>query len=342
MTLPLPLPKLLKRLGWLTLVALLSLTVSLCHSVVAQTDDAPMEVAETDTRTNSGVYHFNVGDVKATVVSDGTLSFPGSFLVPNADPEAVEAVLTAHFLSPDNLLAHVNAVYLETADHNVLIDTGSGSLFGPSAGHLFENLDAAGIDVATIDTVLVTHAHPDHVGGVLNDAGELQIPNAQFYVSRSEASFWLADTVALPNSLLNEDTQSGLIATAKGRLGAVRDRTTQFAMGEEIIPGIVAVSSAGHTPGQASFLVTSNDDSLLVTGDVFFSDPLNLENPDWEVAFDGDPVQGIETRRQLLEAATVDRQLLLVPHMPFPGLGHVRNQGEAYGWEPIVWQFSPA
>jgi len=342
MTLPLQLPKLLKRLGWLALAALLSLTVSLCYGAMAQTDAPVEDAVVADARTNSGVYHFTVGEFKATVVSDGTLSFPASVLVPNADPEAVEAVLTEHFLPPDNLLAHVNAIYLETEDHHVLIDTGSGSLFGPSAGHLFENLDAAGIDVETIDTVLVTHAHPDHVGGDLNDTGELQIPNAQFYVSQLESSFWLADTVALPNSLLDADTQAGLIATAQGRLAAIRDRTTLFAMGEEVIPGIVAVASVGHTPGQASFLVTSNEDSLLVTGDVFFSDPLNLENPDWEVAFDGDPAAGVETRRQLLENVTAERQMLLVPHMPFPGLGHVRSQGEAYGWEPVIWQFIPS
>ena len=333
-------PKLLKRLGWLTLAALLSLTVSLFHSAIGQTD-IPFDDVATDVRTNSGVYHFNVGDFKATIVSDGTLAFPGSFLVPKADPDAVEAVLIEHFLSPENLLAHVNAIYLETAEHHVLIDTGSGNLFGPSAGHLFENLDVAGIAVEAIDTVLITHAHPDHVGGVLDDAEQLQLPNAQFYVSQPETSFWLADTVELPNSLLDEDTQAGLIATAKGRLGAVRDRTTVFGMGEEVIPGIVAVASTGHTPGQASFLVTSNDASLLVTGDVFFSDPLNLENPDWEVAFDGEPTQGVETRHELLESATTERQLLMVPHMPFPGLGHVRTQGEAYGWEPIVWQFNP-
>ncbi|MBX2864121.1 MAG: MBL fold metallo-hydrolase [Leptolyngbyaceae cyanobacterium MAG.088] len=290
--------------------------------------------------TNAAVYHFKVGDFKAMVVSDGTLSFPPSFFVPKADPNAVTAVLTEHFLSTEEVFAHVNALYVETDEHSVLVDTGSGDAFGPTAGHLLENLAAAGVAATDIDTVILTHAHPDHIGGILDAEGQLRLPNAQFYISQTEAAFWTADTVELPKSLLDEETKAGLMATAKGNLMAIRDRTTLFTMGDEVIPHIQAIDSAGHTPGQASYLITSAEESLLATGDVFFSDPLNLENPDWEVAFDGDPAQGVIARRQLLEIVTAERRLLLVPHMPFPGLGHVRPQADAYGWEPIVWQFT--
>lgn len=290
--------------------------------------------------TNSGVYRFKVGDFNAMVVSDGTLSFPASFFVPNADSSAVTTVLTEHFLSTEDIFAHLNTLYVETDENNVLIDTGAGNAFGPTAGQLLKNLEAAGIAAQDIDTVIVTHAHPDHIGGILDAEGQLRFPNAQFYISQTESDFWLADSVEMPESLLDEETKAGLIATAKGVLGAIGDRTTLFAMGDEVVPHILAVDSAGHTPGQASFLITSGEDSLLSTGDVFFSDPLNLENPDWEVAFDDDPEQGIMARRELLETVTAERRLLLVPHMPFPGLGHVRTQEDAYGWEPIVWQFA--
>ncbi|EDX83254.1 metallo-beta-lactamase superfamily protein [Synechococcus sp. PCC 7335] len=308
---------------------------------IAQTP--PADSAETTPEmspTNAGVYHFKVGDFNAMVVSDGTLSFPAGFFVPNADPNAVTAVLTEHFLSTEDIFAHVNALYVETDEHTVLIDTGAGNSFGPTAGHLLENLDAAGVAAADIDTVILTHAHPDHIGGILDAEGQLRFPNAQFYLSQAESDFWTADSVELPKSLLDEETKAGLIAAAKENLSVIGDRTTLFAMGDEVIPHIQAVNSAGHTPGQASFLITSGEDSLLSTGDVFFSDPLNLENPDWEVAFDGDPEQGVIARRDLLETVTAERRLLLVPHMPFPGLGHVRTQGDAYGWEPIVWQFA--
>lgn len=327
----------------MALVATVTLGVSLWlgglpwPSSTAQAQAEP--AVERATPTNATTYRFTVGDYKATVVSDGTLTFPVGFFVPNADPAAAAAALTNNFLPTDNVLAHLNVLYLETDEHKVLIDAGAGNTFGPTVGYLANNLEAAGIAPDTIDTVILTHAHPDHIGGVLDDSGNPVFANASYYISATEWDFWTAPTVEMPNALADADTQATTVAVAQEWLGAIASRTTRFALGDEIIPGVVSVPSVGHTPGQSSYLIISGDDSLLATGDVFFSDPLNLENPDWEVAFDTEPTQGVATRRQLLETVTGDRRQLLVPHMPFPGLGHVRAQGDAYGWEPIVWDF---
>ena len=215
----------LSRGQLLMLSACLSLgLVLLGNSALSQPN--PIETVSETAPTNAAVYHFKVGDFKAMVVSDGTLSFPASFFVPKADPNAVTAVLTDHFLSTEDVFAHVNALYLETDEHQVLIDTGSGDAFGPTAGHLLENLQAAGVAVTDIDTVILTHAHPDHIGGILDADGQLRLPNAQFYISQAESDFWTADTVELPKSLLDEETKAGLMATAKGTMMAIRDRTT--------------------------------------------------------------------------------------------------------------------
>jgi glyoxylase-like metal-dependent hydrolase (beta-lactamase superfamily II) len=333
----------LKRWGLVALVA--TATLSFCLWLGGPNWPASTALAQSEpslkraTPTNAVVYHFTLGDAKATVISDGTLTFPVGFFVPNVDPKAAATALADNFLSTDNVLAHLNVLYLETDEHRVLIDTGAGNTFGPTVGYLANNLEAAGIAPDTIDTIIITHAHPDHIGGILDDEGNPVFTNASYYISETEWNFWMAPTVDMPNSLADADTQTTTVAVAKEWLGAIASRTTRFALGDEIIPGIVSEPSVGHTPGQASYLITSGNDSLLATGDVFFSDPLNLENPDWEVAFDTDPQAGVATRKQLLDTVVGDRRQLLVPHMPFPGLGHVRAQGNAYGWEPIVWNF---
>lgn len=329
-----------KRWGLAALVA--TATLSLCLWLGGQPSTALAQAepaVERATPTNATAYRFSVGDYSAMVVSDGTLTFPVGFFVPNVDPDAAAAALEDNFLATDNVLAHLNVLYLETDEHRVLIDSGAGNTFGPTVGYLASNLEAVGIDPDTVDTIILTHAHPDHIGGILNDDGEPVFANASYYISEPEWDFWTAPTVEMPNTLVDEDTQATLIGVAQQWLGAIADRTTRFALGDEIIPGVVSVPSVGHTPGQSSYLITSGDDSLLATGDVFFSDPLNLENPDWEVVFDTDPQAGVETRKALLDSVVGDRRKLLVPHMPFPGLGHVRAQGDAYGWEPIVWDF---
>lgn len=179
-------------LRWLRRGRLLIFAVGLTLVLLGNSEIAHMngtEAAPEPAPTNAAVYHFKLGDINAMVVSDGTLTFPPSFFVPKADPEAVTATLTEHFLSTEEVFAHINTMYLETEEHKVLIDTGSGTLFGPTAGHLLENLEAAGVEATDIDTVLLTHAHPNHIGGILDADGGLSLPNAQFYISQSESDF---------------------------------------------------------------------------------------------------------------------------------------------------------
>jgi glyoxylase-like metal-dependent hydrolase (beta-lactamase superfamily II) len=297
----------------------------------------------TNTQTNAAVYHFKIGKFNAMTVSDGNLKIAPSFFLPNTDPAEIENSLYNSFLPTNSdYLFYVNVLYIDTGDHKVLIDSGAGTAFGNTAGYLAQNLQAAGIDPKSIDTVLITHAHGDHIGGLVSAEGNLTYPNAEYYISQAEWDFWTDPQVSLPNSLVDDSTQQSLIQGAQKTLKVIENKTKFFEFGAEVIPGIIATETSGHTPGHTSYVIASEQQKLISTGDIFYSDPLNLEHPDWEVAFDADTAKGLATRSEFLNEVSESRVELLVPHMPFPGLGHVSAQEDRYAWKPSLWKFDPA
>jgi glyoxylase-like metal-dependent hydrolase (beta-lactamase superfamily II) len=292
--------------------------------------------------TNAGVYRFKIGSFNATIVSDGILTVPPlPTYAPTADPAKVRSAMIEHFQSPNELSLYFDALYVNTGRNKVLIDTGAGTELGADLGRLADNLKAAGIQPQTIDTVILTHAHPDHIGGIVAPDSKLTFPNARYYISQPEWAFWTAQNINLDSLKIDDSFKQRFVAVARKHFGAIANRVTQFQPDREIVPGIKAIAAYGHTPGQSALLITSGDNQLVVAADVFFNEAFDLKHPDWQTGFDFDPAQAAESRRRLLNQIANNRMMVIAYHMPFPSLGHIRVRDESYEWEPVLWKFEP-
>jgi len=288
---------------------------------------------------DTDVYRFKVGDFECMAVSDGSLTYappmfppPATILFSNAPTEVLARVLGEHDLQPEQWTEWISpytCLLVNTADHLVLVDTGAGGL-APSTGRLILNLKAVGIEPDDIDTIILTHAHPDHIGGNTDSEGKLTFPNARYVMWKGEWDFWTSEEAALK---LDEHAKI-MLAFAQRNLPPIRDRLDLVDHETEILPGVRAVAAPGHTPGHMAVAISSRRQQLLCISDTVLH-PVHLEQPEWYAVVDFDPKQVVATRRRLLNKATVEKALVLAFHFPFPGLGHVVQKGTGWQWRPI-------
>lgn len=290
---------------------------------------------------NAEVYHFKVGTFDCLAVSDGTHTYrpptfppPAILLFANAPKEHLERVLREHDLRAEQWTEWVSpyiCLMINTGMNRVLVDTGADGL-GPNTGKLLQNLRAEGVAPEDIDTVILTHGHPDHIGGNTDAGGKPAFPNARYFMWKDEWDFWISDLAGLE---LEEHVREVLLKFARQNLPPIQGQLTLVDHETEIVPGVCAVAAPGHTPGHMALAISSEGEQLLYVSDVVLH-PIHVEQPDWYAAVDLIPEQVTVTRRQVLGQAVAEKALVLAFHFPFPGLGHVIQKGEGWQWQSIV------
>jgi glyoxylase-like metal-dependent hydrolase (beta-lactamase superfamily II) len=287
----------------------------------------------------AGWYRFRLGAFECTVVSDGAINlapphptFGGSV----ATEAEVTAALRAAFLPTDRLPTFVNCLVVNTGRELVLLDAGVGPkpAFGPGTGRLPQSLAAAGIAPVEVDVVAFTHAHADHSWGIADAAGADVFPNARFLMTGADIEFWTAESnLSLPEPLRT------LVAGTREVVLPRRARFATLPPAGEVVPGIRALPTHGHTLGHVSFHIESEGQRLLVMGDVANHSVLALQRPDWPFGFDADPAMAAATRRRVLDMAATERLQVLGYHFPWPGLGHVETRSPGFSFVPSPWQW---
>jgi glyoxylase-like metal-dependent hydrolase (beta-lactamase superfamily II) len=278
---------------------------------------------------SASTYRFDIGRFECLAVSDltGMHDYTADQHFPSAPPRELAPALARHGLAPEHIPSPFSGLVVNTGTHIVLIDTGVGAI-EPGTGLLQANLRAVGVQPEDVDTVILTHAHPDHVGGNTDAEGQIVFARARYVLMRDEWQYWTS-AACEAHPVLGE-----FVPYIQKNLLPLRDRLDLLDGAGAILPGIQAVPTPGHTPGHMAVAVTSRGEALIHAADAALH-PIHLEHPDWCPIFDTDPLQAVTSKRALFDRAAAERALVLASHFaPFPSLGHVERRGNGWEWQP--------
>lgn len=299
----------------------------------------PGQAQQTARPANAATYRFQVGDIRATVVSDGLLGGPPTVYAHDVPEAELTDALRKAFLPTDRLTLNMNVLLVEVGGRRILIEAGAAQTMGPDGGRLVANLAAIGVAPEDIDAVVVSHTHPDHLGNLRNSTGGKTFANAAVHVPEADWNFFVRNDPDLGYMPVSEDFRRGFAAAIKQSLEPVEDAIVLYRAGAEIVPGLTTLSAEGHTPGMVSFLLHSGRDQLLLTADLAYHPVVNVDRP-WVPGPDRDKDTALASRRRIFDRAATERMLVLGFHYPFPGLGRMLKADDGwYAWIPANWQF---
>jgi glyoxylase-like metal-dependent hydrolase (beta-lactamase superfamily II) len=284
-------------------------------------------------------YAVRVGEIDVLVVSDGVLPLPTAMLAHNADPAVRAAWLDDMFLPPDAFDWALNVVVVRSGGRTILIDAGLGfdpDLHLPRAGQLIKRLEAAGIDLASVTDVVLTHMHMDHIGGLLIDGVKDRLrPDLRIHVAAAEVKFW--ESPDFSHTSMPTGFPDALRSAAKRFMKEYRSHLRPFEEEYEVAPGVIVHRTGGHTPGHSVVRLASGGDGLTFAGDAVFA--VGFDQPGWHNGFEHDPEEAARVRVRLLRELAETGEMLVATHLPFPSVGHVAVDGDAFRWVPVFWDY---
>jgi glyoxylase-like metal-dependent hydrolase (beta-lactamase superfamily II) len=287
-----------------------------------------------------GYYRMMVGQFEITALADGWFELDTG-LLDNVQPEDLKRLLARHFVGHPKMTTSLNAYLINAGSRLVLVDTGAGEPFGgPALGHIVQNIKASGYDPAQVDTILLTHMHGDHIGGLIDAEGNPVYPKATVFVAKTESDFWLSEQNA--EKAPEGQKRRFQMARAVAAPYLTKGKWHTFVPGGELAPGIRAIEAKGHTPGHTAYVVESDKQKLVIWGDVVHAYAVQFTEPGVAIDFDTDQKQAVLTRRALMQQIAADGSLVAGMHLPFPGIGHIRSEGKrSYAWVPIEFRPLP-
>lgn len=284
-------------------------------------------------------YAVQVGEIEVLVISDGVLPLPTKMLGHNAADAERAAWLNDMFLPADAFDWSLNVVLVRSGRQVILVDAGLGldpDLNLPRAGQLIKRLEAAGIDLGAVTDIVLTHMHMDHVGGLLVEGVKERLrPDLRIHVAAAEVTFWEAPDFTHVN--MPAGFPDALRAAAKRFAEEYRGNLRLFEEKHEVAPGVVVHRTGGHTPGHSVVRLSSGGDRLTFAGDAVFA--VGFEHPDWHNGFEHDPEEAARVRQRLLTELASTGEQLVATHLPFPSVGRVAVDGNAFRWVPAFWDY---